>query len=434
MHKAMRMDGSERPQSQHAYAKARRSLPDGVSRVTLASAEPIYVASGEGAYVVDVDGNRYLDFHNNFTTLIHGHAFPPVVEAICAAARKGTCFGNPTGAESKLAELIIGRVRGIDQIRFVNTGTEAVMFAIKAARAFTGRPAIAKFEGAFHGSYDWAEVSEASTPENWGGPFPASTPPYNGTPVSVLEEVVVLPFNDLAATQELLNRHSDRLAAVLIDLMPSRLGMIEIDRTYLRFLRDFTASRGILLIDDEVLNFRQTFNGAASRFGLEPDLTTFGKIIGGGLPIGAVAGAREIMSVFAIESGPLVPQGGTFSANPLSIAAGIASMTHLTQAKMGELNYAGTLLRESLDALFRSRNWPLSTTGFGSLMRIHPKATPPANYRETWPDPSQKSLLNIVHDHLLRAGIIFKGPATLSTAMSPADHEYLLDAFRTLPI
>jgi glutamate-1-semialdehyde 2,1-aminomutase len=420
-------------ESARLASRARRVFPDGTTRATL-QRQPhlLYAQSGAGPYLVDVDGHRYLDLNNNFTTLIHGHCFPPVVAALTRAIHTGTCFAHPTCLEIDLAELIVARVPGVDAVRFVNTGTEAVMFAIKAARAFTGRPKIAKLEGAYHGSYDWAEVSEAATPGNWG-PIerPQSTPPYSGTPRTVLDDVVVLPFNDVSHARALLEAQANELACVLIDLMPGRAGLVPIDADYLRMLRDLTQRHGILLVDDEVLNFRQAYEGAAHRFGVQPDLMTFGKIIGGGLPIGAIGGARRVMEVFsALETAPAVPQGGTFSANPLSMSAGLACMQALTRDAFAHLESLGEYTRAGLRELFESKGWPFTVTGQASLLRIHARSTPPRTYREAYATPAERAVLASLSAQLLERGFIAPTSASwsLSTPMTRTHINDLLGA------
>ena len=275
-------------------------MADGTTRVTTErDPVPRYVSHGRGAYLYDTDGREFLDLNGNFTTLIHGHAFEPVISALERQLRDGTCFANPTEKEIELATLICGRVPGLERIRFCNTGTEAVLFAVKAARAFTGRPAIAKIEGAYHGAYDWAEVSQASTPASWGDPGePNAVPNYRGTPASVLHDVVTLRFNEVEGTERLLRKHAGRLAAIVLDPMPSRAGLIPPDPDFISCVQRIAREENILVISDEVLNFRQSYEGAAARYGLEPDLYALGKIIGGGLPIGAVGGRAEVMAVF----------------------------------------------------------------------------------------------------------------------------------------
>jgi glutamate-1-semialdehyde 2,1-aminomutase len=422
-----------REQSERAFARAQRVFPGGTTRMTIAKAPfPVYMAHGAGCRVTDIDGNSCIDFHNNFAVLIHGHAFAPVVAAVTRQIALGTCFANPTLAEIELAEILCERFPGAEQLRFCNSGTEAVMFAIKAARAATGRRKIAKLEGAFHGLYDWAEVSEASRPDNWG---PISAPhatPLGATPAAVLEEVVPLPFNFIDETRHLIEVHAHELAAVLVCLMPSRAGLVPLDRAYVQMLREVTARHGILLIDDEVLNGRLTYAGAAGHYGLVPDLVTLGKIIGGGLPIGAVAGRREVMAVFDNTGrDPLVPHAGTFSANPLSMVAGEAAMRALTREAIDRLNSLGERLRVGVHEAARRLNAPFSVTGLGSAFKIHPQAEPPRHYRETWLDAAEKARLGSLWRDMFASGFMFAshGLGLLSTPMSEDEVDSFVSAF-----
>ena len=419
--------------SRQTFERAKRVLPGGTTRVTVArDPVPIYLAAGDGAWLTDVDGNRYLDFANNFTTLIHGHAFAPVTEAVERQLRRGTCFANPTEHEVAHAEILCDRVPSIERVRYVNTGTEAVMFAVKAARALTGRSKIAKLEGAYHGGYDWVEVSENSTPDDWDGAEPASVPYARGTPQSVLDEVVVIPFNDLATTAALLERHAAELACVVIDVVPSRAGLIPPEPGYLDMVRAITRRHGIVLISDEVLNFRQGYRGAAARFGLAPDLITLGKIIGGGLPIGAIAGPAEFMAVFDNSAdAPALPQGGTFSANPLSMVAGIAALRALDEAAFAHLERLGDKLRAGMAQAIAARGLPMTVTGSASLFRVHLKARAPRSYREAWPPPAERAVLKRLGRFMLGRGVILPAmvSGSLSTAMTDADIDVFLAAF-----
>jgi glutamate-1-semialdehyde 2,1-aminomutase len=411
-------------------------MPGGTTRSTIQRIPiPIYVAAGSGAWLTDVDGNRYLDLNNNYTTLIHGHAFEPVVRAVERQLRSGTCFANPTEHEIALSEILCSRVPSIEKVRYVNTGTEAVMFAVKAARAITGRTKVAKLEGAYHGAYDWIEISESSSPENWGEQEPASVAFAQGTPTTVLDEVVVLPPNDLKTTEILLERHAAELACVVIDLVPSRAGLIPLDTDYVDGIRAITKRHGIVLICDEVLNFRQSYNGASARFGLEPDLITLGKIIGGGLPIGAVAGLSELMAVFDNSGGrAALPQGGTFAANPLSMVAGIASMEALDPSAFHRLEGLGERVRTELASAFGKRGLPMTVTGLGSLFRVHFKARPPRTYREFWPSSLEVELLQRMSRALLAKGVILPpmSCSSLSTAMTDGDIGFFLATFGEL--
>lgn len=420
--------------SRQAFERAQLVFIDGTTRVTI-ERDPIprYAEQGEGAYLVDVDGRRLLDLNGNFTTLIHGHGFKPVIEAVTRQIQSGTCFANPTLAEIELAEIICGRVPGVETIRFVNTGSEAVMFAIKAARAFTNRPAIAKIEGAYHGAYDWVEVSQASAPGNWGSAeMPAAVPYYRGMPPSVLCEVVTLRFNYAELAETLLAENADRLAAIVLDPMPSRAGLIAPTPEFITTIQRTAVKHGIVVIADEVLNFRQGYQGASARHGLKPDLFTFGKIIGGGLPIGAIAGRRDVMSVFDASKGkPLLPQGGTFSANPLSMVAGVASMTAMDHAAFDHLEKLGDSLREQLASSIARNGAPFSVSGAASLFRIHPKAALPRDFREATATPAEAHVQRELSRSFADNGIILPigAAACLSTPMTIADIDCVAAVF-----
>ncbi|WP_276575475.1 aspartate aminotransferase family protein [Bradyrhizobium monzae] len=420
--------------SKHSFARARLVFPDGTSRVTIERDPiPLYVERGMGSYLFDVDGRRFLDLSANFTTLIHGHAFAPVVEALTRQLQRGSCFANPTESEIELAELLCGRIPQVDRVRFVNTGTEAVLFGIKAARAFTGRSKIAKLEGAYHGAYDWAEVSLAATPDNWGDPTaPKSTAFYRGMPASVLDEVVVLRFNDIEGARRLLSLHADKLAAVVMDPMPSRGGLIAPKPEFVVAVQETARKNGILVIADEILNLRQSFRGASARYGLVPDLVTMGKIIGGGLPIGAVGGREDVMKVFEASAGrPLLPQGGTFSANTLSMTAGLAAMRHLDHAAFEYLELLGNIVRDGIGRAISNRCAPLCVTGAASLFRIHPMAQIPNDYREAHPVLAGATLMRQLTRFFAENGIIlpYGAAASISTSMTRTEAEFVVDVF-----
>ena len=302
--------------------RAWRVLPNGNSRSTInRRPHAIYVAEAEGAELVDVDGNRYLDFSNNMTSLIHGNAYAPVVDAVARQIARGSGFSMATEVEIELAELLYGRIASFERVRFCNSGSEAVMNLVKASRAFTGRPKIAKVEGFYHGSYDFAEVGLANGPNDRRDGAPVAKPVYHGTPQSVLDDVVLLPFNDTATMQHVVERHASELACVLIDPLPLALGMATFETDYLDALAQLTRQHGILLCLDEVVSLRLDYRGAQGELGLEPDLTAIGKIIGGGFPVGAVAGRSAVMAVFeeTETASAQLPHGGTFNANPVTM-------------------------------------------------------------------------------------------------------------------
>ena len=417
------------------FARAQGVLPGGNSRTTVYMAPyPPYAAAGEGCWITDVEGDRRLDCLNNYTALIHGHAHPPIVEAATRRLAQGASFPMPTPEEIDLAALLCERLPSAERVRFTNSGSEAVMIAIKGARAFTGRPRIAKFEGAYHGSYDYAEVSLASTPETWGSlAAPASTAYSRGTPPAVLEDVVVLPFNHAEHAVARIEREAGHLAAVLVDPVPNRVGLVPARTEFLQALRDVTRAHGIVLIFDEVISFRVSYHGAQGALGVTPDMTTLGKIIGGGLPVGAVAGRADVMAVFDPTRGgpPLAPHGGTFNANPVTMAAGLAAMRLLTPDAYARLADLGAKLRASLDDCLKQAGVPGRVTGLGSLFRLHPVDRELSDYRSTRATIAETERLVRLVRRLMEHGVLMSitGLGCLSTPMGDAELEGLVETF-----
>jgi glutamate-1-semialdehyde 2,1-aminomutase len=420
--------------SAQLFARARGVMPGGNTRTTVYMAPyPPYAASGEGCWVIDVEGDRRLDCLNNYTALIHGHAHPTVVGAAARRLGMGSSFPLPTPEEVDLAALLCDRLPSAEHVRFTNSGSEAVMMALKGARAYTGRPRIAKIEGAYHGSYDYAEVSLGSTPDNWGSlAAPASIAYSRGTPPSVLEDVVVLPFNHTEQAVARVERHARTLAAVLVDPVPNRVGLMPARREFLAALREVTRAHGIVLVFDEVISFRAGYHGAQGLFGVTPDVTTLGKIIGGGFPVGAVAGRAEVMAVFDPTHGPpAAPHGGTFNANPVTMAAGLAAMTLLTREAFDRLDDLGAKLRASLEECFARAGIPGRVAGVGSLFRLHPMDREPVDYRSARPSPEESARLQRVVRRLMEHGVLMSmtGLGCLSTPMGNAELEALVETF-----
>ncbi|MGE0151608.1 MAG: aspartate aminotransferase family protein [Reyranellaceae bacterium] len=418
------------------YERALKVFPGGNTRITYVMTPfAPYAAKGEGAHVWDADGQEYLDLANNFFSLIHGHAKAEIANAIIDVVSSGTAFGLPTQHEVLLAEEICCRSSAFEQIRFVNSGTEAVMMAIKAARAFSRKTKIAKVEGGYHGSYDHMEVSLDSSPKNWGAEEPASVAYTRGTPQSVLDETVVLPFNDAERAVSIIEKHAKDLAAVIIDPMPSRVGMIAATREFLDAIRDVTRRHQIVLIFDEVISFRLDIGGAHGLMGVEPDLIALGKIIGGGLPIGAIAGKREVMSVFDWRFGkPLLPAGGTFAANPVTMAAGLASMRLLTPAALSRLNALGEHFRAGMRQIFAAEGAAWQVTGGGSLFRLHPHTRPVTDYRSSYPTDDEKNKIDRLYRELLKRGVLLtlNCSGAISTPTQEADIDRVLVVLRDL--
>ena len=417
--------------SQALFQRALDVMPGGSTRATIFyHPHPPYAAHGEGSRIVDVDGNVIVDFTNNFFSAIHGHANPKIVAAVAAAAARGISFGLPTEVEVDLAEHICARSPAFETIRFSNSGSEAVLSAIKAARAFTGRPAIAKIEGAYHGNYDHVEVSLDSRPGSWGDATPVGTKYARGTPDAVLGDTVVLPFNDVDAAVRLLEAHGSRLAALLFDPLPSRVGLIPAAPEFVAAIRETTKRLGILLVVDEIVCFRLSHAGAHPLWDLEPDLVTLGKIIGGGLPIGAVTGRRDIMAMFDVRPGKAaVPHGGTFTANPVTMAAGLASLQQLDQAAYDHLNGLGERLRQRVADAIAGTGVPAQVTGMGSLFRIHPHQRPVSDYRTAYPTDAEKAMMARLHPWLVEQGYLLTPnlSGALSTPMTAAEVDAVAD-------
>lgn len=425
--------GHRYPRSAELYKRARRVFPAGTTRSTIdTDPHPLYLTGGQGAHVTDADGNRLLDLNNNFTTLIHGHGFEPVAGAVAGLLRRGTCFSNPTPHEMALAELLVARIPAIDAVRFVNSGTEAVMFAIKAARAFTGRPAIVRFKGAYHGAYDWAEAGQNGL-EGEGEEKRRPKQGCAGAPRSTGDDVVVADFNDADGLEEILFPHRDRLAAILIDPMPSRAGLLSPDPRFIASVNALAARHGIVIIADEVLNLRQAHEGASARYGLNAGLVTAGKIIGGGFPIGAVAGRADIMAVFGSDGrAPLVPQGGTFSANPVSMLAGRIAMEAMTPNAFARLDDMGTRLRARLNGIAVAHGAPFSVAGAASLFRIHAKAVLPKRHMDAIATGEEIARMRRLGRFFQHEGILLPSGAAacLSTPMTEGDLDHIASTFK----
>lgn len=413
-------------QSGKLYDRAEKVMPGGITRIQpWQDPFPIYAARGEGAYVVDVDGTRRLDLLNNFASLIHGHAHPAVVEAVQKRVALGTAFTLPTEAEVDLAEAITRRAPALEQVRFSNSGSEAVMCAIKAARALTGRSKIVKVEGAYHGSYDFAEVSLDPNPEQWGND-PRSVGFSRGVPQGVLDDVVVIPFNDSEAAERIIRHHASDIAAIVLDATPSYLGFVPISQEFVATTRSVSREIGALLVLDEVISFRCHEGGAQTLYGIDPDLTVLAKIIGGGFPIGAVAGRREFMRVFDHRNGkPLLPWSGTFTANPVSMVGGKVTLDLLDQSAIDRIDALGGRLRDQIANLFDASDFPGQITGVSSMFKISGHRRPITDYRSSYHDARESRLVEDLQAGLVLEGfhISSKGMGFLSTVMNDTDIE-----------
>ncbi len=415
------------------YARALKVLPGGVSRNTvLRDPHPTYASHASGCHIVDIEGMSRIDFANNMASLIHGHAYPPIIEAVTEQLARGTAFTLATEIEIRFAEHLVSRNPSFEKVRFVNSGTEAIMAMLKASRAYTGRAKIAKIEGTYHGGYDYAEVSQAPHPASWGEAHrPHSVPLVHGTPASALDDVVVIPLNDADQAIAILDQHAAELACVLLDLMPHRAGLVPAEQSFVNAIREWTTQHGILLALDEVITFRSEYGGLQSRYGITPDLTAMGKMIGGGFPIGAVAGRAEVMDVMNARSSAVrYPLSGTFSANPISMTAGLIAMEHFDQRATQRLNDLTTRTVKRIEEAIHTTGIAACVTGTGSMFRIHMKAQSPRNYRDAYLDPQETNRLAQMLDHLFDAGFMMINTcsATLSTPMTETDVDALVNA------
>jgi glutamate-1-semialdehyde 2,1-aminomutase len=415
------------------FREALQVIPGGFSRNTIArKPHPDYAACGSGSRITDVDGRVRIDFANNMASLIHGHAFGPIVESVTAQLARGTAFTMATEAELRHAQHLCSRNSQFEKIRFMNSGTEAVMAGIKAARAITGKPKLAKTEGAYHGTYDYAEVSQTSKPANWGDVSnPHSNAVVEGTPQGVLDDVVVFPFNDVQRTLDILERHRSELACVLIDPLPHRAGLVPATAEFMSAVRTWTRDNHVLLLMDEVITFRMKYGGAQEWYpGLEPDLTSLGKIIGGGFPVGALAGKNEYMSVLDSTRERLpFPLSGTFSANPITMTAGRIAMEYFDRAAVEKLNQLGDYARQQVASAIQAARFPASVTGAGSMFRIHFKEDVPTGYRSAYQDANELKRMTFVVDYLYERGFILINTcsAALSTVLTKSDIDQLAE-------
>ena len=351
--------------SQKLFAEASKVLPGGVDSPVRAfksvGATPLFVERGSGAILEDVDGNRYIDYVMSWGPLIHGHAPRGLVKAIGSVAKRGTSFGAPSALEHQLGELVWRLIPSMQRVRFVSSGTEAAISAVRVARAFTKRDRIIKFEGCYHGHGDPFLVKAGS------GATTLGIPTSPGVPAAVAADTLLARYNDLESVESLLFRHTGQVSAVIVEPVAGNMGLVPPANGFLAGLRDLCTRTGSLLIFDEVISgFRASAGGAQRVFDITPDLTCLGKIIGGGLPVGAYGGRADIMALVAPE-GP-VYQAGTLSGNPLAMTAGLWALERLTPKLFKDLARRGAMLAAGLADAARDANVPLQVNAFGSLL------------------------------------------------------------------
>jgi glutamate-1-semialdehyde 2,1-aminomutase len=404
--------------SRELQKRAEAVLPGGVNSPVrgfrAVGGEPPFIVRGEGAHLWDADGNEYIDYIGSWGPLILGHSHPEVVEAVTQAARNGTSFGASTPIEVDLAEAVIAAYPSMDKVRFVSSGTEATMSAIRLARAYTGRKRIIKFEGCYHGHTDSLLVKAGSGVATLGIPGSA------GVPEEVANLTIALPYNNIGAVEKAFKQYKDEIACVIVEPVVGNMGCVPPAPQYLDGLRYLTSRENTLLIFDEVMTgFRLAFGGAQELFGTRPDLTTLGKIIGGGLPVGAYGGPEEIMNMIA----PLGPvyQAGTLSGNPLAMAAGLATVNHLCDHReiYGRLERnTATLVAMVLDAA-NELSVPLVANRVGSMFTFFFTADPVTNWVSA--EKCDTKRFAAFHAAMLHAGIYFP-PSQFEAAFMSAAH------------
>lgn len=406
-----------------AFAAALSRLPSGVSRQTLAFAPyPLFAERGRGQYVWDVDGNRYIDFVNNYTSLIHGHAHQASVDAAIAELRRGGALGAPTRLELEFAGHLIARYPVMEQLRFALSGSEAIAYAIRCARAFTGRRRVLKFEGGFHGSHDEVQQNIATSP------LPPGTFGY-GQPSSqglMAVETLVAIYNDRDSVGAAFQQHGEEIAVVVVEPFLGNAGLVPVAPGFLEFLRQVTHAHGSLLLIDEIQSMRLAYGGAQQLHNVRPDIVALGKIMGGGLPLAAFGASREIMSLLDGVAPP-VPQTGTFNAFSAALAAGMATMIAFDEQAVARLSAMGESVRTGIRRVFAEHGVPVTVNGQGSMFNVCLHEAPVSDYR-TWRS-APIELWTQLRMHLLARFhyITQRGTGCLSTPMTHADVDLFLD-------
>lgn len=430
------------PRSRKHFGEAAQVIPAGATRSLNAwPPHPVYLESGVGMVVTDVDGNTYRDFLANYTALPLGYADPDVTRALAEQVTSGTAHSFSRTGERELAELLVARVPSVDKIRFTGSGTEAVMFALRLAKAFTGRTAIAKAEGGYHGTTDEVMISVRPAADLAGDAHtPLSVPEMAGIGESRVRDTIVVPFNDIDSSVAILRANRDRLAALILEPVLGVGGMIPADREYLAAMREACDELGIVLVFDEVITLRIAQGGAQEHYGVVPDITTMGKIVGGGMPIGAYGGRADLMALLeprggtdvydARSGGPVLYQGGTFTGNALSIRAGITTMNKLDAAAIADLNAKGELVRRRVTEAVAGAAVPLTVTGIGSLFNLHVGVEGVRAFRDL--RGVDAALQHQLFLALLNRGAIIapRGMGCVSTCTTTEDVEFFADAVK----
>ena len=416
------------PRSKELFERACKTMPGGVKGAYFHQPYPLTMSQGDGCYVYDVEGRKFTDFANHHSTMILGHNHPAVIEVVQEQLERGIALGAAMGIETELSGEMCRRISSVNRIRFCNSGTEATLHAIRLARGFSGRTKIAKFEGGYHGSHDIVEVSVSPSLEKAGvETMPNSIPTTGGISPYATEEVVVLPYNDEVSIEKLITRHRDELACVIFD---PKAGVLPLRKEFVQFVRETTREHDVLLIFDEIVGFRVGQGGLQEYYGILPDLTTYGKIIGGGFPVGAFGGRADIMDLLDnTHENTGFSQSGTFSGHPVVMAAGLATLKQLTPEVFAHLNELGNQLCHGLNDLFFRKNVSAQAINIGSVFSIHFTGEVLTNYRSlarTNKEMTHRLFLSLLEQgYFLSHGLSMNA---ISSPMNPVHIDGLIEA------
>jgi glutamate-1-semialdehyde 2,1-aminomutase len=419
------------------HLKAKNNFPGGDTRsATYFNPFPLYMEKGKGCRLTDCDGNVYLDLLNNYSSLIHGHAQGDVLLQAQQQLKRGSVFGAPSEERIWHASHLSQRIPSLEWLRYCNSGTEATMFALRTARAFTGRDKIIKVDGGYHGTHDFVEVSVHAAFEK--AEVTASRLNSRGVPACVLQNVLVAPFNNLAAMASVMAENEGQIAAIIVEPMLGAGGVVPAADNYLRGLRELADKYGALLIFDEVITFRLSSGGMQETENVKPDLTALGKIIGGGFAVGAFGGRREIMEVFNPENSDSISHSGTFNGNHVTMAAGLVTLELYDSAAVTRLNKMGERMRNGFSGAFTSNGIKAQVTGIGSVIGVHWTDEIIVNGGDVVRGAKKSGNLSLLlHLELLNQGIFSssRGMYILSTPMAEEDVDSAVDIFeRTLKL
>ena len=419
------------------HLKAKNNFPGGDTRsATYFNPFPLYMEKGKGSRLTDCDGNVYLDLLNNYSSLIHGHAQGDVLLQAQQQLKRGSVFGAPSEERIWHASHLSQRIPSLEWLRYCNSGTEATMFALRTARAFTGRDKIIKVDGGYHGTHDFVEVSVHAAFEK--AEVTASRLNSRGVPACVLQNVLVAPFNNLAAMASVMAENEGQIAAIIVEPMLGAGGVVPAADNYLRGLRELADKYGALLIFDEVITFRLSSGGMQETENVKPDLTALGKIIGGGFAVGAFGGRREIMEVFNPENSDSISHSGTFNGNHVTMGAGLVTLELYDSVAVTRLNKMGERMRNGFSGAFTSNGIKAQVTGIGSVIGVHWTDEIIVNGGDVVRGAKKSgNLSQLLHLELLNQGIFSssRGMYILSTPMAEEDVDSAVDIFeRTLKL